>query len=144
MYGRYGNDALSYFCMLLALALIVLEAILGVLLPEGLASACVSLGISAIAVALYVWALFRCFSRNIYRRRQENEVYLKAFRTVRRTLTMNTSRRTKSRNRDDAYYIFRDCTKCGATLRLPRKAGKNSVKCPKCGHGFYVKSKVNY
>ena len=140
MYGRYGNDSLSHFCTILALVLILTEVILGFIL-DGLAGAIISLSLGGLAMALYAWILFRCFSRNIYKRRKENEVYLKAFRAVKRTLSGNTSRKTKSRNFDDAYYIFRDCTKCASTLRLPRKTGKNSVKCPKCGHLFYVKSK---
>jgi DNA-directed RNA polymerase subunit RPC12/RpoP len=140
MYGRYGNDALSHFCMLLALALVLADVILGLFL-EGIAGAVVSLSLGGLVIALYVWILFRCFSRNVYKRRRENEVYLSASRTVKRALSGNTSKRTKSRNYDDAFYIFRDCTKCASTLRLPKKTGKNSVKCPKCGHLFYVKSK---
>lgn len=138
MYGRYGNDSLSHFCMILALVLILTEVILGFIL-DGLAGAIISLSLGGLAMALYAWILFRCFSRNIYKRRKENEVYLKAFRAVKRFFGGNTV--SCGSIRDDAYYIFRNCTKCAATLRLPRRAGKNSVKCPKCGHLFYVKSK---
>jgi DNA-directed RNA polymerase subunit M/transcription elongation factor TFIIS len=58
-----------------------------------------------------------------------------------RCLSGNVSRGSKSRNLDDQVHIFRDCTKCGSTLRLPRKSGKHSVKCPRCSHSFYVRSK---
>jgi DNA-directed RNA polymerase subunit RPC12/RpoP len=141
MYGRYGNDHLSRFLMIVALILIVADAILRLIIPLGIVRTVVSFSISLAAILLYVLVICRSMSRNIYKRRRENETYLKVSRGVKRFLSMNTSRKTKSRNRDDAYYIFRDCTKCGATLRLPRKQGKHSVKCPKCSHSFYVKSK---
>ena len=141
MYGRYGNDKLGTFSLITVLVLIVADAILGAAIPEGVARVVVGLGMSLVITLFYIWIIFRFMSRNIYKRRRENEIYLKACRGVKRFITFNTSSGTKSRNRDDAYYIFRDCTSCGATLRLPRKQGKHSVKCPKCTHSFYVKSK---
>ena len=141
MYGRYGNDHLSRFLMIVALILIVADAILRLVIPLGIVRTVVSFSVTLAAILLYVLIICRSMSRNIYKRRRENETYLKVSRGVKRFLSMNTSRKTKSRNRDDAYYIFRDCTKCGATLRLPRKQGKHSVRCPKCSHSFFVKSK---
>ena len=75
------------------------------------------------------------------KRRMENAAFMKMWRGVKRFFSANTSKKTKSTNRDDAYYIFRDCTKCGCTLRLPRKVGKHRVKCPRCSHSFKVKAK---
>ena len=141
MYGRYGNDKLGGFLLIAVIVLIVVQAILSVAIPEGTAGAVISLSMSLIIVLLYVWIIFRFMSRNIVKRRRENEIYLKTSRRLKRFFTFNTSTKTKSRNRDDDFYIFRDCTVCGATLRLPRKRGKHSVKCPKCSHNFYVKSK---
>ena len=140
-YGRYGTDQLYKFCVILLMLLLVASLVLQFTLPEGLASAIVSLSISVLTYALMFWMIFRSMSRNIYKRRRENERYLKISGAVKRFFIGNTSRKTRSANRDDQYYIFRDCTRCKATLRLPRKKGKHSVKCPRCSHSFYVISK---
>ena len=140
-YGRYGVDQLYYFLLALALVISVADFITQWLMPEGLAKTVLGLSASAIILFLFVWMLFRSMSRKTYKRRLENERYLKFIGFLKRLVTFNTSSRTKSRNTDDAFYIFRDCTKCHATLRLPRKKGRNMVKCPRCAHSFYVRSK---
>lgn len=141
MYGRYGTDKLYNFTFVLTLILLVAELVVNYALPESLAASYVALGLSLAVVGLYVWMVFRSMSRNIYKRRKENERFLKAVNVLKRLVTFNTSRKTKSHNRDDAMYIFRDCTRCGSTLRLPRKKGRHKVKCPKCTHRFFVTSK---
>ena len=138
MYGRYGTDNLYRFLMVTALILIVAHLCVG-FLPESVGRTVARNALSLAVFAVYVWMLFRTMSRNIYKRRRENEIYLKASRAVLRFLSGNTASRGSIR--DDAYYIFRNCTKCGSTLRLPKRVGKHRVKCPKCGHGFYVKAK---
>jgi len=140
-YGRYGTDQLYKFCLILVLLLMVVSLVLQFVLSEGIVSAIVSLSISIVTYVLLFWMIFRSMSRNIYKRRRENERYLRISGAVKRFFIGNTSRKTKSTNRDDQYYIFRDCTRCKATLRLPRKKGKHSVKCPRCSHSFYVRSK---
>ena len=140
-YGRYGTDQLYKFCLVLILVLMVVSLVVQAILNEGIAAAIVSLIFSILTYALLFWMLFRSMSRNIYKRRRENEKYLKISGAVKRFFGGNTSRKTKSGNRDNEYYIFRDCTKCRSTLRLPRKKGKHPVKCPRCAHSFYVRSK---
>ncbi len=143
MYGRYGTDNLYMFLTVLILVLIVANMIAGILIPRqyGLVKNIVNASFSFVTLSLLFYAMFRSMSRNIAKRRKENMAYLKAKRAVRRFFSLNISRGTKSRNRDDSFHIFRDCTKCGATVRLPRKPGKHAVKCPSCSHRFYVKSK---
>lgn len=140
MYGRYGNDKLNNFLMIAALVLLFASVIVS-FIPVNTATLVVSAVLSILILSAYAYTMFRMMSKNIYKRRQENMTFLKASRAVKRFLTFNTSYGTKSNNRDDADHIFRDCTKCGTTLRLPRRSGKHSVKCPKCTHSFYVKSK---
>lgn len=142
-YGRYGTDQLYYFTLVLALIISVADFITQWLMPECLAKTILGLSASAIILFLFIWMLFRSMSRKIYKRRLENERFLRFAGFFKRLVTFNTSRGTRSRNADDALYIFRDCTKCRATLRLPRKAGRHSVKCPRCSHKFYVKAKKN-
>ncbi len=141
MYGRYGTDSLYNFLCIATLILIVLEYIIMLFVPEGLPYLIVSLAFSAVIMFNLIWSVFRTMSRNTAKRRRENERYIKLKRGVLRFFSFNTSRRTKSLNRDDAVYIFRDCTSCGSVLRLPRRVGRHKVKCPKCSRSFYVRTK---
>lgn len=141
MQGRYGIDELYKFSLVLALVLIVAEIIVNLALPDNVVTSYIGLALSILAFSMYVWMMFRSFSRNIYKRRLENQRFLKIKRVIGRFFSFNVSRKSKSRNKDDNFYIFRDCTKCGATLRLPRKRGKHRVKCPRCSHSFFVVSK---
>ncbi len=141
MYGRYGTDELYSFLSYFNIFLIIAYCITLLAIPEGLARALVSLCFSAVIMLVFIFEIYRTMSRNIARRRRENEKYLKLSRAFKRFLSGNTSKRTRTYNRDDAYFIFRDCTKCASTLRLPRRVGKHKVKCPRCSHSFYVKAK---
>lgn len=144
--GRNGIDQLYYFSMWLMVFLMVSDAIMQIFLPaEWVGTLIIGLCMSLLTVTLFFWTMFRMMSRNLFKRRMENAAYLKICRAFKRFFGGNTSRRSKSRNMESAAYIFRDCTKCGATLRLPRKVGKNRVKCPRCSHSFFVKAKeYNY
>lgn len=141
MYGRYGADQLYNFISIFVLISLVLEWILSIFIGKYFVGAIILYVIITLNLVLIIWSIFRCFSRNIYKRRRENEIYLKARSAVRRFFTCNTSKKTKRGPRDSGGYIYRDCTKCGNTLRLPYKAGKNAVRCPKCSHRFFVKAK---
>lgn len=140
-YGRNGVDELYYFGLILMIVFMVADFVLQIVLPEGTVKTVVGLCLSAASMITFIWSIFRVMSRNLFKRRRENANYIKMRRAVKRFFTGNTSSRTKSYNRDDMTYIFRDCTKCASTLRLPRKAGKHKVKCPRCSHSFYVKAK---
>ncbi len=141
MYGRYGTDELYNFLSYLNIFLIFAYCITILCMREGLARTIVSLCFSLLIMLIFIFEIYRTMSRNIAKRRRENDRYLKASRAVRRFFSGNTSKKTRTFNRDDAAYIFRDCTKCGSTLRLPRRVGRHKVKCPRCSHFFYVKAK---
>ena len=141
MYGRYGTDQLYSFLMVLFFIVWGLEIIAVAIIPAGRVQDIASIVGAVLTGLLLVLMISRSMSRNIYKRRRENEKYLKASRAVKRFLSFNTSKKTKSFNRDDAQYIFRDCTKCGCVLRLPRRAGRHKTRCPRCSHSFYVKAK---
>lgn len=145
MYGRYGTDALYNFLTWLNVILILISFIVTAFMPEGIWSAIVSIAFSALIGFIFFFEMYRFMSRNIARRRRENEIYLRCRGAVRRFLSANTSKGTRSFNRDDATHVFRDCTKCNSTLRLPRRVGRHKVRCPRCSHSFYVKAKkFNY
>lgn len=141
MYGRYGTDALYNFLTWLNVILILLSFIATAFISDEVVSNIVSIVFSAVIIFIFVFEIYRTMSRNIAKRRRENEMYLRARGAVKRFCSGNTSSGTRSFNKDDAAYIFRDCTKCQSTLRLQRRVGKHKVKCPRCSHAFYVKAK---
>ena len=122
MYGRNGNDTLNrgifwiYFVLLLV-NIFLKSIILWV--------------IELLLVALY---LFRFFSRNIYRRQAENRKFLKVWNKFTGFFKLQ-----RNKFRDRKTHVYRKCEHCRAMLRLPKKKGKHSVRCPQCNKTFSVK-----
>ena len=108
MIGRYGADQLGRF---LSIVIVIL--------------------VRSVLIILLAILYFRIFSRNITRRSQENNAYIR--------LHFQVSERLKGwrfhleeRRR---YKIF-SCPGCKQKIRIPRNHGKVSIRCPKCGHDF--------
>ena len=115
MVGRYGTDKLN---------MVILSAGLVVCLISGFFdSAQMHLLLTGISYALMIWALFRSFSRNTYKRYQENRKFLQFF--------------DRLKDRDHRYY---DCPKCRQVVRVPRGKGKIAITCPKCRERFVKKT----
>ena len=119
MAGRYGADSLSQAIIIAGLVLFLLAAFTRI----GL--------FSILAMALYIWAIFRMYSRNGEKRSQENARYMAATRKLR---TSVNQARTRLKNRKK-YRYFR-CPNCHARLRLPRGVGEVTVNCGQCKHSF--------
>lgn len=118
IYGRYGgNDALNKFLMWACF--ILLFAGIFVRLPI----------LSYAAIILAGYNLFRALSKNIQKRQRENALFLKCKSRVTRPF----------REKRDKEHAYRTCPHCKARLRLPRKKGKHTVCCPKCGKDFEVR-----
>ena len=125
-YGRYGADALYY--ALFAVYIILWGVLLFVWNPTA------RIIISTLQTAVFVLMILRVFSRNIYKRRRENEAFLKAFRPVKNFFIL-----TKNRIRDAKDFRYRKCPHCKAVLRLPKRKGKHPVICPRCKKRFMAK-----
>ncbi|HIS93291.1 MAG TPA: hypothetical protein IAA84_09775 [Candidatus Alectryocaccomicrobium excrementavium] len=123
MAGRYGADSLSQAIIIAGLVLFLLAAFT----RFGL--------FSILAMALYIWAIFRMYSRNGEKRSQENARYMAATRKLR---TSVNQARTRLKNRKK-YRYFR-CPNCHARLRLPRGVGEVTVNCGQCKHSFRKKA----
>ena len=141
MYGRYGVDKLYSFCCILVIIVLFVNILATTFIKNEEARAWLSMGIMLFDVVILAWSTFRLFSKNIYKRRRENEIFLKMSGAVKRFVSLNTSRRSPRKNADTRDFVFRACTKCGAVLRLPRREGKHKVKCPRCSHRFNVSVK---
>ncbi len=121
MNGRYGIDTMWYVLLTLYVILTLLELVV----PRGLA-----IGLRSLSTVVLVTAIYRALSRNIARRRRENEFVLKLFRPIRLWFR---------RLRDFRTHVYRRCPYCGKTLRFPRKKGEHTANCPVCHQPFKVK-----
>ena len=83
----------------------------------------INLLMTAVSYGLMFWALFRTFSRNTYKRYQENRKFLQFF--------------DRLKDREHRYY---DCPKCRQVVRVPRGKGKIAITCPKCKERFVKKT----
>jgi uncharacterized C2H2 Zn-finger protein len=119
MIGRYGPDHLNT-------ALIILSFLLG--LVSGIIHIIYIVYLSYLILA---FAVFRMLSRNIPRRRAENDRYLRFYSPVKQKVKAFFIRLKDRKN----YRFFR-CPSCRNILRVPKGKGKLQITCPKCGERF--------
>lgn len=117
--GRNGVDILSRDLNFFALALMLLDSILGTFV------------IYWIGLLIFVIAIFRMCSKNIRKRSTENNTYI-AFRTP----IISRFKNRKKRSVDKKNYRYYKCSSCRQQLRVPKGKGKIEIACPKCGSKF--------
>ena len=115
MQGRYGTDKLNIFLLRTAFVLMLID----LFLPVGL----LKLIFWILPMALMALSILRSFSRNIYRRYEENRKYLQLMDMVK-----------------DRHHRYFNCPKCHQRVRVPRGKGKIAVTCPKCREKFVKKT----
>ena len=115
MVGRYGTDKLNMVILSAGLAACLVSAFVD--------SVKVNLLLTGVSYGLMIGALYRSFSRNTYKRYQENRKFLQFF--------------DRLKDREHRYY---DCPKCRQVVRVPRGKGKIAITCPKCRERFVKKT----
>jgi len=129
MYGRYGPDDLYHFLFKLYFFLFVIDIFVD--FPM----------LGYIELLIVVVMFYRFFSKKIYKRSDENRLFLKykkkfirPFKGIVKKID-NIIKNVKDKN-----YIYKKCHKCGTVLRLPLPSnyGVKKVKCPKCKRKFRV------
>lgn len=88
-----------------------------------------------LALALLVYAYYRMFSKDLSKRSDENQWYLKKEMKVRGWW----QRKKKAIAGRKEYKIYK-CPKCGQKIRVPRHKGKIAIRCRKCGEEFIRKT----
>lgn len=134
LYGRYGADQLYNFLFVLQIILLFVGAVFTVFGMISTVFTYLSFALYVLAFVLFIWTIFRCLSRNIAKRQRENMAFL-------RIKSKLFGRKKQARPADTPTHIFRACPKCRSVLRLPRKEGKHTVKCPRCENRFKIKVK---
>jgi hypothetical protein len=74
---------------------------------------------------------FRIFSRNLYRRQQENQRFLQRVAPI----TGWWERRRQKRRQRNLYCFFK-CPQCNTVLRVPKGKGHIRITCKNCHHIF--------
>lgn len=126
MAGRNGNDQLNNFLLVFTLVL---------MLAGSFAGGAVGRYIMIASLLLLALCYFRMFSRNVYRRREENGKYMRLKYKVSAWLRLRKERWVQRKD-----YKFFTCPSCRTTLRVPRGHGKIKIVCRKCGVSFTGKS----
>lgn len=115
MAGRYGMDKLNSTLLWASM----ITVFLALLMPMPL----VRLGLTFLSYGLMAWAVFRTFSRRIYKRRQENLRFLMLPNRIR-----------------DRQHKYFQCPRCRQSVRVPKGKGKIAITCPNCKERFIKKT----
>lgn len=126
MIGRNGSDGLNLFLLFLYMAIIIAS-----LFVRNIVAHSILLGVALLVI---IWNIFRTFSRNLYKRRKENAVFMGFFYRIKNFFVR---RRRKWKERKT--HKYKKCPACKAQLRLPKKNCTIQVTCPKCGNKFKMK-----
>ena len=121
MYGRYGIDQLYYALVAVSFLLILIN------------TAVQSQIINILMYVILGVMLFRTFSKNLAQRRRENALFLNYWQPIKVKLA-----RSMRRVRELKTHRYRTCPNCKKVLRLSRRTGTHSVKCPSCQTEFKV------
>lgn len=122
MYGRYGTDRFNRFLMILAFICLIVSFFGADFFY-------------LLALALLIYSYFRMFSRNLYKRRQENSKYMQ-YEYKAKQFFSTQKRDFKQRK---THHIYK-CPSCRQKIRIPRGKGKIEIRCPKCSTTFIKRS----
>lgn len=131
MYGRYGVDTLSKFLVGVALVIYLISSFTQNTL------------LYYLSWAFMIVSYFRIFSRNVYKRANENQQFLN--RTVKIRTFFNTKIRAYINqkvymfNQRKTHHIYK-CPTCSQKIRIPRGKGRVEIRCPKCNSTFIKRS----
>ena len=114
MMGRYGSDRLNMVILGVGVAM----ALISLFLP-----APANLVLTIIYYDLTIWAIFRCFSRDTYKRFEENRKFMSLVDRI--------------KDREHKHF---NCPRCRQPVRVPRGKGKIAITCPRCKERFIRKS----
>jgi len=129
MYGRNGMDQMNVMLLRGYLVLFAVQLVCSLL----------KLYVPTLVCEILMWPLmflilFRMFSKNLYKRREENSKFMQRIWRVK-------NRRTGARERHaDKEHKYFTCKNCKTICRVPVGKGKIIITCPKCGAQIHAKT----
>lgn len=122
MMGRYGADTLNKVLAYSAVVIVIFNLFTR------------NMYVTLVSYVLWILCFFRMFSRNIYKRRKENQTFLKLVHPVTSRVSFLKRKLTDRANR---YY---HCPNCKQVVRVPKGRGTITITCPKCKSKFDKRS----
>ena len=126
MYGRNGMDQLNRVLFWGYMGTFLAQALFSALRWQAPALLC--------EIALWLVVLFRMFSKNLYKRRNENQKWVNWLWKFK---SSQAGARERHADKDHKYFT---CKTCGTICRVPVGKGKIIITCPKCGAQIHAKS----
>ena len=122
MYGRNGMDYLNRTLFWGYIGVFLAQILFNIL----------RLGVPALICEALLWPLmllilFRMFSKNLPKRRAENQKFWNWWCGVK---SRNAGAKARRADKDHKYFT---CKSCKAICRVPVGKGKIVITCPKCG-----------
>lgn len=130
MYGRNGMDHLNQALFWVYIGLWVVSGLILPLLKLEKLAGILNIAMYVVMVCLF----FRTFSKNLYKRREENQKWINWWWKVK-----NRSAGAKARHADKDHKYF-TCKSCKTICRVPVGKGKIIITCPKCGAQIQAKT----
>lgn len=121
--GCYGTDQLSLTLLGLGLFLCL------VTLPSK------SGAIRLIPFIPIVLCYYRVFSKNTYKRQQENFKFIRFYTPI-----LKSCHILQKRLKDRKTHRYFTCPNCKQTLRVPKGKGNIAITCPKCNTVLHKRS----
>ena len=121
MYGRNGPDKL---CVVLLWTSVVINLISSFVIRHSRVTGNL---LYNLAMAMLLYSMFRMFSKNLNKRRAENQKF------VNWLWRMKSSRQGAAQRHADKEHKYFTCKNCGTICRVPVGKGKVVITCPKCG-----------
>jgi len=146
MRGRYGFDQFGVFLMIFSFIIEIIGNIIRIRY------------VYWAGLALFFYAVFRIFSRNIYKRQNENMRYMRFRSRFGRKRyygdrqggyqgsaqwdqqSRQAWKQQGRRRKDKTVYCYYNCPSCMQQVRVPAGKGKVRITCPKCGSTFETMS----
>lgn len=123
MSGRYGVDHLSNFLLIISIILMTIGTFTELRL------------LNSIAYATLLLSYLRIFSKNVYKRYDENQKFLRFWNPIKLKFSGIITRIKHFRT-----HKYFKCTSCGKSLRVPRGKGRINVTCPHCHTKFEART----
>lgn len=123
MQGRNGADELSSVSSIVVIVLLLLSLFTRWSI------------FYILGLALMIYMYFRMFSRNIAKRRAENQKFL----NLRYNVVVAWNKKKNQFAQRKTHRFFK-CPSCKQKVRVPKGRGKICITCPKCKTEFIKKS----
>lgn len=122
MQGRYGNDQLNNFLLVIWYIIYFINLFVH------------SWIMLALNLLILLLCIYRFLSRNITKRMYENNKFLPIYKKFKNFISIQFKRIKEFKK---SSYI--KCPHCKAQLRVRRKKGVHTVRCPRCNKRFKKK-----